>query len=183
MNDRMNFKDAISAAVERKRQIAEFLKFDGKFSLQHFRKGELLGIYDFKNAVTNAGKNAILGIMFAGTTQITTWYMGLIDSSGYTALAAGDTMASHAGWNEFTSYSESTREEWVEAAPSGQAIGTSTVAEFTMSGSGTIKGGFIVSNSTKGGTTGTLWSTGLLAGGDVSVVTSDVLRMSYSLSC
>ena len=51
-----------------------------------------------------------------------------------------------------------------------------------MNASTTIKGCFLVSNSTKGGTTGTLYSAGLFTGGDQPVVSGNTLTVSYTAS-
>src|SRR3990172_12970335 len=87
----------------------------GCFHIDHFDKdGKLKGQYDTINGITNVGKNKILDDMFNNGTQTAnnSWFIGLIDSSGYTALSSSDTMSSHGGWNEFTSYSEATRVPW-----------------------------------------------------------------------
>jgi hypothetical protein len=48
----------------------------------------LVGVADHPLYVP--GKDLLLNVMFHGTSAITTWYLGLIDKAGYTALAAGD---------------------------------------------------------------------------------------------
>lgn len=130
------------------------------------------------NGVTNQGKNSWLGIMFHADTQITTWYIGIIDNSGWTAESASDTLASHSGWNEFSSYSGN-RQAWSPGASSGQSITNGTAVQFTMSGSGTLKGVFVCSAAT--GTSGTLWSTADF-GSTVPVNSSDVLKVTYTVN-
>jgi hypothetical protein len=160
--------------------ISEMLA-KGKFTLQHIREGEVIGEYEFPNGITDAGMNSILGIMFHSDTQITTWYIGLIDNSGFSALANGDVMSSHAGWNEFTTYSQSTRVAWSPGASSSRSITNGTTSDFSITGSGTMKGIFIVNNSTKSGTTGTLWSTAAF-GSTVAVLNGDTLKVTYTVS-
>ena len=163
--------------------LPDIFKLKGRYKIEHFSKsGEKKGEYFLDNGVTTVGKNHILDVEFHAATQVTTWYIGLIDNSGYSALADGDTMSSHAGWNEFTTYDESTRQEWTEGAASSGSITNSTPVTFTISGSGTIKGLFVVSNSTKSGTTGTLWATGTFAS-TVPVVDNDVFKVTYTVSC
>lgn len=161
--------------------IAEGVKAKGKFVVEHIRGGRVIGVYDVANLVVDEGLNKMLDVMFHGTTQITTWYLGIISSSGYSAIAAGNTMSSHSGWTEFTAYDESVRQTWAEGAASGKAITSSSVAEFTVNSSGTVKGLFLTSDSTKTGTTGTLWCATLFAS-DVAVISSDVLRVTYTTS-
>src|SRR6476659_872557 len=55
----------------------------------------------FNNPVTTGGKNLALDTFLAGSSYTVTGpYMGLISSTSYSSIAAGDTMASHSGWLE-----------------------------------------------------------------------------------
>lgn len=156
----------------------------GRFVIEHRNKnGKLLGIYDVPNGITNVGKDKILDDMFNDGTQTAnnSWFVGLIDASGYTQLAAADTMASHAGWNEFTTYSESNRVAWGSGAAASQSTTNASPATFNITGSATIKGVFIVTNNTKSGSTGTLWATALFSG-DVPVSNGDQLKVTYTVS-
>ncbi len=133
----------------------------------------------FKNGMTTAGLTAALSVELGAGTQVTAWYMGLVDNSGWTAFAAGDTMGSHSGWVELTDYDEATREALTFAAASGGVINTSAAAEFTLNASVAIKGAFITSISTKGGTTGTLRATGAFS--NVQNFTSgQIFQINYS---
>lgn len=112
------------------------------------------------NGITTAGLNSLLDVGFRAQTQITAWYIGLINASGYSAVSAADTASSHSGWTEYTAYSEVTRQQWSPSAASGGVITNATVVTVTNGGaSGSIQGMFLISNSTKGGATGTLYST------------------------
>lgn len=156
----------------------------GRFYIEHYNKdGVFLGKFDITNGITNVGKNLILDVMFNDGVQVAnnSWFIGLIDLSGYSALNAADTMSSHAGWNEFTSYSEGTRVAWGSDAAASQSTSNSTPATFNINGSGTVKGVFVVSNNTKSGTSGTLWSTALFAA-DVPVSNGDQLKVTYTVS-
>ena len=155
----------------------------GYFTIEHWRNGKLLDTYHLKNGITNAGKDKLLDVMFHNVTQIGTWYIGLIDNSGYTGVAAGDTHDSHSGWSENTDYDESNRQEWTEDAASGQSITNTTSVDFTMSASATIKGIFIASDNTKGGTgaSPTLWSTAVF-GSNATAEDDDVLAVTYTLN-
>lgn len=156
----------------------------GKFVIEHFdRNGKLKATYDMPNGIVNGGKDKILDDMFNDGTQTanSSWFIGLIDLSGFTALADADTMSSHAGWNEFTSYSEANRVAWGSGAAASQATTNASPATFNISGSGTVKGVFVVTNNTKGGTSGTLWATALFAA-DVPVSNGDQLKVTYTVS-
>ncbi len=156
----------------------------GRFVIEHFDKtGKKIGQYELPNGITDVGKDKLLDVMFNDAAVIAnnSWFVGLIDLSGYSALADADTMASHAGWNEFTSYSEGTRVAWGSGASSGESVTNASPATFNISGSGTVKGVFITSVSTKSGSTGTLWATALF-GSDVPVSNGDQLKITYTTS-
>jgi hypothetical protein len=121
--------------------------------------------------------------MFKDGTQIasTSWFGGLISSSGYSALSASDTMSSHSGWAEFTGYTQSTRVAWGPGTPASQSITNASPMTFDINATGTLKGIFITSNSTKSGTSGKLWATGLFSA-DVPVVSGDQMKVTYTVS-
>lgn len=171
----------------------------GRFKVEHVRDGKVIGTYDFPNGITNEGKNFLFNVMFHGDTAYATWYIGLIDNSGYTALASGDIYdnidQAGNGWDEFKSYTDAgnadsttTRPAWTEDAASGQSITNSTVVIFDITGSGTVKGVFLCGGAnaqTKGDHTASgnaLWATALFSGGDVAVVNADQLKVTYTVS-
>jgi hypothetical protein len=134
----------------------------GSVHIEHYdRYGNIINEFDVLNGITNEGKNKILNDMFNGGTQTAnnSWFIGLIDNSGFSALASTDTMASHAGWTEFTTYSQAARVAWGSGSSTAQSTTNATPATFDVTGTGTIYGIFVTTNSTKGGTSGTMWST------------------------
>lgn len=135
-----------------------------------------------KNLVVNVGLDHILDVLFKGGTPTNPWYVGLTD--GTPTVAAGDTMASHAGWVEVVAYDEATRQEFVEGAIASQSLNNSaSKAAFTISSdSTTIGGAFLASNSTRGGSTGTLLCVGAFTGGDKSADDGDTLQVQYTYS-
>jgi hypothetical protein len=170
---------------EVKNPMNSILNLKGQFHIEHRDLfGNLKAIYDFPNAETDVGKDLLLDVMFNDVTQIAnnSWFVGLIDNSGFTALADADTMASHTGWTEFTNYSETTRVAWGSGASSGQTVTNASPITFNISGAGgTVRGIFVVSNSSKSGGSGTLWSTGLFSA-SVPVTSGDQLKLTYSVS-
>lgn len=154
----------------------------GMWHVRHRTKsGLLIAEYDIKNAITDEGMNYLLDTGFNAGAGLNPWYIGLIDSTGYTAIAAADVMASHTGWSELTAYSNATRPTWGSGAASARSITNATAAALNMNATNTVKGLFITSDSTKGGTTGKLWSAALF-GSAVLVNNTDVLDATYSLS-
>ncbi len=140
-----------------------------------------------ENTVVTVGKNDMENKYFAGSSYTATWYMGLISSVGYSAIAAADTMSSHAGWQEAgnanaPTYSQANRPTVTfNAAASGNVSSNGTVA-FSITGNGTAKGAFMTTVNTKDGTTGTLFSAGLFTQGDRVVVNGDTINGSYTLA-
>ena len=153
----------------------------GRFMVEHVRDGKVIGQYSMPNGIVDVGLNHILETEFNGGSQVTAWYIGLIDNASFSALSAADTMASHAGWIENDDYAEATRPEWTAGTASSRQITNSVTVDFSINATDTIKGIFITSNSTKNGTTGTLWATASF-GANVSVQNGDTLKITYTVS-
>lgn len=153
--------------------------------------GELKWRDVFANTVVTVGKNAMLDAALAGSAYTVTGpFMGLISSSGYSAISAADTMASHAGWTEAGNANAPTytapRKTAAWSAASAGAKALSSALSFAITGTGTIKGAFLVYGSgavsTIDNTSGTLFSAGLFTGGDRAVSNGDTVNVSYSVS-
>lgn len=179
----LNLSQEASCTMVRNRKLEDFLHPKGKLHVEHVRDGNVIGTYDFPNDITNEGKNLLFEVMFHDGTAIASsaWSIGLISNSGYSALAAGDTMASHSGWTEATGYNQSTRVAWGAGAAASQSITNASPATFDLNATATIKGIFITSQNTKSGTTGKLWATALFSA-DVPVSSGDQLRVTYTVS-
>lgn len=142
------------------------------------------------NVVCTVGKNLMLQTALTGSAYTVTGpYMGLISSVGYTAVAAADTMSSHAGWTEAGSTNAPTFAARVAPSfgtASAGAISTSTPVSFTMTGAGTLVGAFITYGTgavtTLMNTGGTLLSAGAFTGGNQPVNSGNVVQVTYSLS-
>ena len=139
------------------------------------------------NVVTDVGARFVLDNGLAGSAYTAAFFLGLISSVTFTAVAAADTMASHAGWGEAglaiaPAYSETTRRTAAWAAASARSKALSAGLVFTFTAAGTVKGCFLTTVSTKDGITGTLYSAGLFSGGDQPVVNTNTLTVSYTAS-
>jgi len=181
MNE-FGFKNKAEAQVVRANAQLKRSKcaFTGVIHIQHWRDNMLLEEFDCNNGVVDVGITNALDVAFNAATQITSWYMGLIDDPA--TLAAGDTMASHAGWTEITTYDEATREliAFDAAAAKSVANGT-TSADFTQNATDTIHGVFISDASAKGGATGQLWATAAFASA-LAVTSGDVVKVTYTIT-
>lgn len=132
------------------------------------------------NLVVNTGLNDILDKYYKGSGYTAAHYCGLTD--GTPTFAAGDTMASHAGWTEVTAYDEAARQTITWGSVSGQSVDNSaSKAVFTISSdSTTIGGGFVATDGTKGGSSGTLVGGAAFSAGDKSLDDNDVLNVTVT---
>lgn len=132
------------------------------------------------NIVVNTGLDDILDKYFKGSSYSAAHYIGLM--SGTPSPAAGHTMASHAGWSEITNYDEAARQTFTTGAVSSQSINNSgSKAVVTASSGGFTAGGaFLTTNSTKGGTAGTLVSAAAFTGGNEALDEGDTLTITYT---
>jgi len=143
--------------------------------------GNLKWTEEFRNLVVNQGLNSMNNVYFyySSTSQITTWYMGLM-SSVTTGVAATDTLASHSGWSEFSSYSGSRPSiSWASSTTANPSVITSSARSFSITGTGTVEGAFVCSVAS--GTSGVLFSAKTFSASR-NVVNGDTLNVTYSLS-
>lgn len=194
MSDKLNVISRQAASVIRRPSIYDMVKAKGRYHVKCIGKdGVLKWEDDIDNVVTTVGKNLALDTILGGSSySVTGPFMGLISSVGWSAVAAGDTMASHSGWNEAGSgvnypLYNGTRKTCVFDAAAAGSKALSAALSFTIETTGgTVKGCFIVFGTgavaTIADTNGTLLSAGAFTGGDKTVDVGDTLQVSYSLS-
>lgn len=146
------------------------------------KDGNLKWVEEFENLVTTAGLNDAVSQYFKGSAYTAAFYVGL--TSATPTVAAGDTMSSHSGWTEVTAYSESVRQTLTLGSVSGgSANNSASKARFTINANGTsFGGGFLTTNSTKGGTTGTLYGVGAFTGGDKTLSNGDTVDVTVTVT-
>lgn len=188
-----NAVDLNSAALVRAGGVFEALKLKGTFRCQCFDKdGNLKWEDTIENVVTYVGKNLALDTYLAAASYAVVGpYMGLISSDSYTGVPViGDTMASHGTWKEagatYTPHYTAPRKTCAWSAANNGSKALSAALAFVFTGSGTVKGCFLVYGagavSTIDSTAGVLYSAGLFTGGDKAVVDTDTLNVSYTAS-
>lgn len=151
------------------------------------------------NLVTTEGKNAALTHLLKGSSYTASQVLGLIEDTGYSAVAAGNTAANITavgggsptnGWNEAPSATLSARGTPSFGSASSGSLATSSAVALSMGATDTIKGAFLLIRSgagtapstTVGNTSGALYSAGLFSGGDRAVANGDTLNVSYTAS-
>ena len=160
----------------------------GRFKMACYDKdGALKWEAEEDNLVVNVGLQYMCGTALTSVAQITTWYIGLYGAGASNTPAAGDTMASHAGWTEVVPYSNATRPTCTFAtattANPSVATNSASVAVFNINATSTVGGAFLTSDNTKSGSTGTLFSAAdFSAPGDRAVTSGDTLNVNYTLS-
>lgn len=140
--------------------------------------GQIKWVDEIRNLVVNQGLDHLLSAALAAGTQITAWYVGLID--GTPTIAGADTLASHAGWAEVSDYTGD-RKAWTAGAVSGQSVANGAApAEFAINATVTVGGAFLASVAT--GTAGTLYAAGAFAGGNRALQNGDTLEVTATFT-
>jgi hypothetical protein len=178
--------ESVQAGVGKAAQGDERGSFGGVFKVTCFDvNGNLKWEDEFPNLVVNEGLQDLNNKYFKGVTYTAAWFLGLVLGPGSgTTYAAGDTIATHAGWTEFTDYSGNRK---------AVTFGTPTLADpsvidnsgspsqFVITGAGgTVAGAFLCSVAT--GTSGILFSEGDFTGGDKIVASGDTINVTYTFS-
>jgi hypothetical protein len=188
VNDKTIMLDQVASTVTLGSKSVDTAAATGVYKIQcHDAQGNLKWEAESKNLVVNGGLQDMNAKYFTGSAYTATWFLGLYGAGASNTPAAGDTMSSHAGWTENTGYSNATRPVCTFGTPTtanpSVATNSASPASFNINATSTVGGAFLVSNSTKGGTTGTLFSAADFGSpGDRAVVNSDVLTLTYTLS-
>jgi hypothetical protein len=179
--------DAVAGGLVAGTRHTETAKATGRFLMECYDKDGLLKwSAEESNLVVNVGLQYMAGTALTSTAQITTWYIGLYGAGASNTPAAGDTMASHAGWTEVTPYAGNRPTASFAAATNANpsvVTNSASPAAFTINATQTVGGAFLVSDNTAGGSTGTLFSAAdFQSPGDRSVVSGDTLNVTYTFS-
>lgn len=180
--------DTVAASLSRLAGSAEVASAKGVYTLEcRDAQGNLKWSEVISNLVVNQGLQDMNAKYFTGSSYTAAWYIGLYGAASSNNPAASDTAASHAGWTEITPYSNATRPTCTFGTPTtanpSVATNSASPAAFTINATDTVGGAFLISNSTKGGTTGVLFSASdFQAPGDRTVASGDTLNVTYTFS-
>lgn len=184
-------QDVVTAGVARGGPATAGAKAHGEYHIEcRDKDGNLKWVAQVPNLVVNVGLQDMNTKYFTGSSYTAAWYIGLYGAGATNSPAAGDTMASHAGWTEVTAYSNANRPTvtfgTATTADPSVISNTASPATFNINGTATIGGAFLVNNNTKGGTTGTLFSASDFTpgggAGDRSVVNGDTVNVTYTFN-
>lgn len=193
MKEKQGFGDNAIATLQANANIPEGMGVEGFYHVVcHDKDGNLKWEEEFPNLVVAVGKQLMLDTLLrtSGTYTTVGPFLGLINNS--TTFAAADTMASKT-WTELTTYTvggSAVRGTAVFAAstssgttPSNVTTSTATAITYTMTGSATVYGCFLVTGSgavsTLSSTAGTLYSEGNFATAK-TVTSGDTVSVTYS---
>ncbi len=188
LDNQAKSSDFIGAALATAKPVTEGVGAGGVYTLQCFDKdGNLKWEAKSHNLVVNVGLQDMNAKYFSGSAYTATWFIGLYGAGASNTPAASDTASSHAGWIEIVPYSNATRPSatfgTATTADPSVISNSASPASFTINATATVGGAFLISNSTKSGTTGTLFSASdFQAPGDRSVVSGDTLNVTYTFN-
>ena len=187
------FGDNATATLQANAVIPEGMGVDGQYIVEcRDAAGNLKWEEEFPNLVVAVGKQLMLDTLLrtSGTYTTVGPFLGLINNS--TTFAAADTMTSKT-WTELTTYTvggSAVRGTAVFAAatssgttPSNVTTSSATAITYTMTGSATVYGCFLVTGSgavsTISSTAGTLYSEGNFSTAK-AVTSGDTVTVTYS---
>lgn len=186
--EQLHGEDKVSSSLTRALGASENARAHGEYTLQCIDKyGNVKWEMGGKNLVVNQGLQDMNTKYFTGSSYTAAWYIGLYGAAASNNPTATDTAASHPGFTEIVPYSNATRPACTfgTATTADPSVITNTLskAAFNINATATVGGAFLISNNTKSGTTGVLFSASdFQAPGDRVVASGDVLNVTYTFS-
>ena len=187
-NEKASGVDLVSSALTKTIGAGDSARATGRYTIEcRDADGQLKWTLEPKNLVVNEGLQDMNTKYFTGSIYTATWYIGLYGAASSNDPLATDTAALHPGFTEITPYGNATR----PAATFGSATSadpsvisnSGSPAAFSINTTATVGGAFLISNNTKGGSTGVLFSASdFAAPGDRVVASGDTLNVTYTFS-
>lgn len=181
-------QDVVTAGVARGGPATAGAKAHGEYHIEcRDKDGNLKWSTTVPNLVVNVGLQDMNTKYFTGSTYTAAWYVGLYGAASSNNPLATDTAATHPGFTEITPYSNATRPAvtfgTATTADPSVISNTASPAYFSINATNVVGGAFLISDNTKGGTAGVLFSASdFAAPGDRSVSSGDTLLVTYSFS-
>lgn len=185
--DKAHSTDNVAAGLVANTGMNQTAKAGGVYHIQCLDKdGNVKWEDSTHNLVVNEGLQSMNTQYFKGSAYTAAFFLGLVTGPGSgTTYAAADTLASHAGWTEFSNYSGARKAVTFGTATTADPSvisNSASVSQFTISGAGgTVAGAFLCTVSS--GTSGVLFSEAdFQSPGDRVVVSGDTLNVTYTFS-
>jgi len=131
----------------------------------------------FNNIVTTAGRTNLVDTYLKGSAYTAAWYL-VLASSG--TKAAGDTLASHAGWTELTPYAGTNRPT-ITWGTTASGSNTSAAVSISINATATVAGAGICASQAIATLSGTLYNVGDFSAAR-SVASGDTLSVTITIS-
>lgn len=146
-NDKAKSTDQAAASISAGGGAKDKVKAGGVFRIQcRDREGNIKWEEQSHNLVVNEGLQDMNAKYFTGSGYTALWYLGLYGPAASNNPSAGDTMLSHGGWTEVTSYSQATRPQCVFGTPTtadpSVATNSASPAIYSINGTMTVGGAF-----------------------------------------
>lgn len=176
MKDDINTHDKMDCGIDMVTNIQDSMPAPSMtFLVECFdSEGNLKWHEEVHNLVMTAGKTDIVDKYLKGSSYTAAWYLGL---KGAGTIAAGDTLASHAGWSEVTPYAGNRPAITWGTTSSGS--NTATAVSISINATSTVAGAFCCTVNT--GTSGVLYNTSDFAVSR-SVASGDTLNVTPTIS-
>jgi hypothetical protein len=184
-NEKAKSTDLTVASVSAGVGAIEGTSGGGVFHFKCFDKdGNLKWEDTAHNLVVNEGLQDMNTQFFKGSNYSAAWYLGLVNNTPSPSYNANDTLASHGGWNETSSYTGNRKAVTFGTASTADPSiidNSASPAQFSITGTVTVAGAFLASVAT--GTSGILFSVSTFQSpGARSVVSGDTLSVTYQFS-
>ena len=186
--EKLHVEDVVGSSLTRTITAGDGARAHGEYKLQCFdSEGNLKWEMGGHNLVVNQGLQNMNTEYFTGVGYTATWYLGLYGAASSNNPTANDTAALHPGFTEVTPYSNATRPacSFGTATTADPSVITNSLspAAFNINGVATVGGAFLISDNTKGGSAGVLFSASdFQSPGDRVVASGDVLNVTYTFS-
>lgn len=178
--------DIVTANVRANRGGTESVAAGGVFTVTCTgADGQVKWTDTFHNLVVNEGLQDMNEKYFKSVGYTAAFYLGLVTGPGASnTYAAGNTLATHAGWTENTNYSGTRK---------AVTFGSATLADPSVIGNSASPASFSITSNAQviagallctvaSGTSGILFSVGNFTGGDKTVDSGDTLSVTYTFS-